>query len=518
MLTLSVRNRSKSKRTVTPKIDELLDSIGFMRHVVPKDGCSLFRCISQCVFLTQSCHMTVRQHLLQFSTLQIKEFNQMTQLSVSKYAKKITDTKLDGELLDMRIAAKFYKINIFFYVDANPFIPLIVETPNAVKTLNICLNFEGTYDLVFLKESVANVSFCQAIVYEMLYNNVFKLSGVEFAVREMLFERNLPVSRLNDRISLEKRATCTDMKELLEIGITPFPFKVAKALTPKLYRNTEYDIWLNNKKEKFYGRWNNWEFKEGSKCLVTIGSQEYHCYIQRIREKSQPVEVYVKDLAQKIDVEFDQLKLIPVEHNVRDVIESPIQVGLVTSTSDDEHRYTCEIAGHQENPILYRNPGFIHRQAIHGVIPGPVFSPSCYVHHQYQQQPTLAMTPVNSTNGGSLMHPWYMSTPPPVLPSNFGAFKEQIVLLEQSNLNKNCVPPSNFPPPNFIDASSKVTEPHVQPITSTWYCVNDHQSSTLCRCVQCNNGEESGVAMDSNRAYQPWPVPEFDVPAEEVQQ
>lgn len=251
MLTLSVRNRSKSKRTPTPKIDELLESIGLMRHVVPRDGNSLFRCISQCVFLTQSCYMIVRRHLLQFSTLQMKDFNQMTQLSVSKYEKKITDTKLDGELLDMRIAAKFYNISIAFYVDAHPFMPLIIETPNSVKTLNICLNYEGSYDLVLIKETVLNISLCQAIVYEMLYNNVFKLSGVDFAVKEMLFERNLPPSRSNDRISLEKRATCMDMKELLEFGITPFPFKVAKALTPKLYRNTEYDIWLNNKREKF---------------------------------------------------------------------------------------------------------------------------------------------------------------------------------------------------------------------------------------------------------------------------
>jgi len=495
MLTLSVRNRSKSKRIQTSKIDELLESVGLLRHVVPRDGNSLFRCISQCVFLTQSCHLIVRQQLLQFSSLQTKEFSQMTQLSVENYANKITDTKIDGELLDMYIAAKIYKISIAFYEDSHPFVPLNIETPNAVKTLNICLNYEGTYDLVLFKESVVNISFSQSIIYEMLYNNVFKLSGVDFAVKEMLFDRNLLASRSSDPISLEKRATCTDMKELLEYGITPFPFKVAKALAPKLFRNTEYDIWLNNKKEKYYGRWNNWEFKEGSKCMVVIGTQGYHCYIQRIHGKNEPVEVYVKDLAKKIFVEYDQLKLIPVEQDMRELMESPTQINQVSSNIVDSHQFIFGGSEQCETPVQY--PGFIN-----GIFPGQIFHPSLYA-QQYQQHPDLPMTSLNLINNENVVHPWYISTPLPILSNNFYPFNEQIILLEPPyNFNQNCMEP------NFVETLSNSTGPHVQPIPPPLYC--EQQS-----CVQCNNGEES-VAMDSNRAYQPWLVPEFDVPADEL--
>lgn len=503
MLTLSVRNRSKSKRIQTPKIDELLESVGLIRHVVPRDGNSLFRCISQCVFLTQSCHMIVRQQLLQFSSLQTKEFSQITQLPVDRYKNKITDTKIDGELLDMRIAAKIYKISIAFYVDSHPFVPLKIETPNASKTLTICLNYEGTYDLVLVKDSIVNISFSQSIIYEMLYNNVFKLSGVDFAVKEMLFDRNLPASRSSDRISLEKRATCTDMKELLEHGITPFPFKVAKALTPKLYRNTEYDIWLNNKKEKFYGRWNNWEFKEGSKCMVFIDTQGYHCYIQRIHGKNEPVEVYVKDLAKKIYVEYDQLKLIPVEQDMRELMESPTQINQVSSTIGDCNEFIIGGPGQFQTPVQY--PGFIHGP-IHRIIPGQ-FHPSFYV-HPYQQHLDLPMTPINLINNENMVHPWYISTPPPILSNHFHPFNDQIILLEPpSNFNQNCMEP------NFIETLSSSAAPHAQSMFSPLYC--DHQSCTPYSCVQCNNEEES-VAMDSNRAYQPWLVPEFDVPADEL--
>lgn len=490
MLTLSARNRvHATKRAPPQKIDELLHSIGLIRHVVPKDGSSLFRCISQCVFLTQSYHMAVRKNLLQFAMLQTKEFSQMTQLPVSEYAKKISDTKSDGELLDMRIAAILYKINIAFYVDADPFIPLAIETPNSVKTLNICLNYEGAYDLVFIHESVVNMSFCQAIVYEMLYKNVYKLSGVDFAVKEMLYERKLPSSRSNDRISLEKRATCNDMKELLELGITPFPFKVAKALTPKLFRNTEYDIWLYNKKEKFYGKWNNWEFKVGSKCMVSVGGQEYGCYIQDIREKHEPVEVYIKDLAKKMCVEFNKLKLMPVEEDVREMTDNSVQGSQVFSTLDDGNKYRNQVSEHIETPVPYNNPSFIHRSA--------VFPSSSYV-HQYQQQPPLPMSPLNLCTSGNAMHPCFMSTSP-ILSNDFRPCKEQSVFLEQSSdFNKN-----HIPPPNFGKLPHNITGLHIPSVPPSW-------------CSRCNDSEES-CQINNNRGCQPWLLPAFDDPVDKSQ-
>lgn len=507
MLTLSIRNGTKSKRSLQPEIDELLNSIGLIRHVVPRDGNSLFRCISQCVFYTQSYHITVRQHLLQFANLKTDEFNELTHVSVREYEKKITSTKLDGELLDMHIAARYYKINIFLYTDTNPFMPLIIETPNSAKTLLICVNPEGTYDLVFAKETVANMSFCQAIVYGMLYEQVFGLSNVDFAIKRMLSGRNFS-SRINDRTSLKKRATCTDMKELIDLGITPFPFKVAKALTTFLYRNTEYDIWLNNKKEKFFGKWNNCEFKEGSKCMVSIDDYEYHCYIQHISSKNEPVEVYVKDLAEKIFVDFDQLKLIPVEEDMREMIESPEETDKVSSTNDG---YSFSTVTEQcESPVYYNN-NLVHRPAVYGALPsavaGQMFSPTCY-----QQQPTFSMTPLNSNDRGS-MHPWYMSTPP-LLPNAYRPFKEQIVL--PSNLHKNCVPTTNFLPHTFIDSSPKVNGIHVQPVpTPPWYYQPQNMS---CCYMDCSNIEGSGVAMSCNHAYQPCLSPEFDKLASESQQ
>ena len=47
-------------------------------------------------------------------------------------------------------------------------------------------------------------------------------------------------------------------KDLLDNGITPFPYKVAKALDPDIYRNIEFDVWseLRRGTPSFFREWN----------------------------------------------------------------------------------------------------------------------------------------------------------------------------------------------------------------------------------------------------------------------
>lgn len=47
---------------------------------------------------------------------------------------------------------------------------------------------------------------------------------------------------------LEMRDSCRNVKDLLNCGITPFPYKVAKSLDPNIYRNVEYDTWNEQRK------------------------------------------------------------------------------------------------------------------------------------------------------------------------------------------------------------------------------------------------------------------------------
>lgn len=52
------------------------------------------------------------------------------------------------------------------------------------------------------------------------------------------------------QMRLEMRDNCRNVKELLNYGITPFPYKVAKSLDPSIYRNVEYDTWNDQRKGK----------------------------------------------------------------------------------------------------------------------------------------------------------------------------------------------------------------------------------------------------------------------------
>lgn len=42
---------------------------------------------------------------------------------------------------------------------------------------------------------------------------------------------------------LDENEDDSEETQLLSKGITPFPYRVAKALDPNIYRNVDYDIW-----------------------------------------------------------------------------------------------------------------------------------------------------------------------------------------------------------------------------------------------------------------------------------
>lgn len=41
-----------------------------------------------------------------------------------------------------------------------------------------------------------------------------------------------------------------NVRELLMKGVTPFPYKVAKSLDPNIFRNVEFDVWIDYRRGK----------------------------------------------------------------------------------------------------------------------------------------------------------------------------------------------------------------------------------------------------------------------------
>lgn len=66
------------------------------------------------------------------------------------------------------------------------------------------------------------------------------------------------------------RDNCRNVKDLLNCGITPFPYKVAKSLDPNIYRNVEYDTWNEQRKGWFELNFNNYLRLNDSNDLLSL--------------------------------------------------------------------------------------------------------------------------------------------------------------------------------------------------------------------------------------------------------
>lgn len=114
----------------------------------------------------------------------------------------------------------------------------------------------------------------------------------------------------------DRRISC--VRQLLKEGITPFPYKVAKALDPSIYRNIEFDSWSDMRRELKY---RNWYFggnslQAGVKCLVRLNEGDDHllyCYIQEMKPNNGPCVVYIEDIAECRTVPYERLQPLPPE-------------------------------------------------------------------------------------------------------------------------------------------------------------------------------------------------------------
>lgn len=74
--------------------------------------------------------------------------------------------------------------------------------------------------------------------------------------------------------SMLKASDVSCVRQLLNAGITPFPYKVAKALDPNIYRNIEFDVWSELRKlarsRYLYKRF----ISVGDKCFIRLNDEK----------------------------------------------------------------------------------------------------------------------------------------------------------------------------------------------------------------------------------------------------
>lgn len=308
---------------------------------------------------------------------------------IDVYLNDLAKPRTHGTLVELRALAHLFARNVMLFEEFDTGHWLIQEPAYADNAcLMLFCTAENHFDSVYEQAYIEDAAYCQALCYEILYTNVFKLPDVEYAVERMLhdptdgtvintttylsnefydeYEESILLSdqryfRLDrpetTRCVLEDYRMChfhnahfddfwmhlraelvaTDgaaahdqhekvrkmlqsllphkhqscVRQLLNEGITPFSYKVAKALDPCIYRNIEYDTWSEMRREQRLRHWNmGHQLQVGSRCRVRLyanQAQPMTCNIQEILSNIGKCVVFVEQLADKRCVPFSAI-------------------------------------------------------------------------------------------------------------------------------------------------------------------------------------------------------------------
>ncbi|KAF5307316.1 hypothetical protein FQR65_LT07032 [Abscondita terminalis] len=315
-----------SKRGKNPgAVDAWLDSLGYYRKNVAYDETCLFRAVAEQLFYSQLYHEKVRKECIAYGKKYCKEFKNYYSKKRDwwEHLKRLNlHMQICGDI-EIQLICNAYRIDVSIY-NANDHNIKEFSTGGlnkSEKTILLCKMNEDHYDSVYDKQYISNAGFCQSLVYNLLYEDVFQIPNVSSIVKSMLHEKQ-PIFSIYQCESGKDEYYCEEDDEEREnnmklvsspLGqgtlIAPFPFKVAKALDPNMYRNIEYDTWLEVRRAMRLGDWYYGDDKLilGTRCNVDVDGIPSPCYIQEILKDDRCV-VYVTNLAERLTVNYSDLK------------------------------------------------------------------------------------------------------------------------------------------------------------------------------------------------------------------
>ncbi|KAM4818583.1 LOW QUALITY PROTEIN: UDP-N-acetylglucosamine transferase subunit ALG13 [Thomomys bottae] len=324
-------------------MDEYLGSLGLFRKLTAKDASCLFRAISEQLFCSQVHHLQVRKACTLYMKENQQTFESCVEGSFEKYLERLGDPKESAGQLEIRALSLIYNRDFILY--RNPGKPPSYITDNGYEDkIILCYTSNGHYDSVYSKQFQSSAAICQAVLYEILYKDVFIVDEDMLETAISMFRSGSRKNRHNAITSSENADTdqksstqdrteecgaycsaenipegCTDESEESKspenLPKLLFPYKVLKALDPEIYRNVEFDVWLDSRKElqksnclEYAGR----QYYLGDKCQVRLklDGKYYNAHIQEVGNDNNSVTVFIEELAEKHVVPLANLKPI----------------------------------------------------------------------------------------------------------------------------------------------------------------------------------------------------------------
>lgn len=168
-----------------------MDQHGFYRKHTARDSTSLFRVISEQVYGIQNYHERVRAECINFMTNNRELFErQVLQLGGYDYENYLLDMskpRTRGGQIELKAMAYLYGANIMLFEPYSTGMWYFKQR-NFNRTIRVFCTAPSHYDTIYTKNYIEKVAFCQAIVYEILYEKVFEYPDVQYAVERMLYD------------------------------------------------------------------------------------------------------------------------------------------------------------------------------------------------------------------------------------------------------------------------------------------------------------------------------------------
>ncbi|KAB1282294.1 OTU domain-containing protein 4 [Camelus dromedarius] len=219
----------------------------------------------------------------------------------------------------------------------------------------LCFSNGNHYDIVYPIKYKESSAMCQSLLYELLYEKVFKtdvskiLMGLDTS--EVADENNSEISDSEDDSYKSTATTANDVNGFKALSSDqhpknngnspslPLSRKVLKSLNPAVYRNVEYEIWLKSKQGEFknlqldtvlilftaqqkhdYSIAAGLQYEVGDKCQVRLdhNGKFPNSDFQGVHSENGPV--LVEELGKKYTLteEPQTTSLRKLEHSVRE--------------------------------------------------------------------------------------------------------------------------------------------------------------------------------------------------------
>ncbi|XP_067278887.1 putative bifunctional UDP-N-acetylglucosamine transferase and deubiquitinase ALG13 isoform X4 [Pseudorasbora parva] len=373
-------------------MDEYLASIGLYRKMMARDASCLFRAVSEQLYYSQNYHQRIRKQCVNFMRANRCNFEPFVQGSFEKYLERLEDpTETTGQVEIKALSLVYRRCFVIYRYPGKP--PTeIAEEDNLPKILLCCSN-NGHYDVVYPKNYPMDAAVCQALLYELLYSRVlgveeeelqvalegFKGGGRRYRNSHSMCSEDAGYDTPEDRPQREEwesgghcrsedktRAGAEDQKATEGSGKLVLPYKVLKALEPELYRNVEFDVWQDSRKELqktdymvFAGR----QYFLGDKCQVRLDpkGKYYNAFIQEVGSHTTAVTVFIEELAEKHLVSLSNLK--PV---------NPVPAWNITpSRKGNSYNHPEQYSGELDPEMRGRRRFFKKPRGVHGPPPPP---------------------------------------------------------------------------------------------------------------------------------------------------